>query len=163
MKKTWFHGLALTLGITSVPSIASAQYTIGEPGGISASAFNARPLSPVPGSSEDVRRSALQPKGQTSLAAYAQNNPIGSGVPSGHVHVPGLASDNSVLNSQYLPAPQYTPPAVQPYEQIQMVPSAPQMHSQPAYASPQTTYAAPPAQMGSVSYTHLTLPTKRIV
>ena len=150
VKKTWFHGLALTLGVTAVPSIASAQYTIGEPGGISASSFNTRPLPPLPASSDDARRNAFQPKGQTSLAAYAQGNPIGSGVSGGHVHVPGYATDNSALNSQYQAAPQYAAPAVQSYEQMQMIPSAPQLHSQPNYAPPQTTYAAP-AQMGTSS------------
>jgi|GEM_PF-1625266 len=149
VKKTWFHSLALTLGVTSVPSIASAQYTIGEPGGISASSFNARQIPPLPPSSDDVRRNALQPKGQTSLAAYAQNSPIGSGIPGGQVHVPGRAIDNSVLNSQYQAAPQYAAPAVQSYEQIQMVPSAPQLHSQPTYAPPQTTYAAPQTTYGA--------------
>ena len=142
MRKTWFHGLALTLGVTSVPNIAGAQYTIGEPGGISASSFNARPLPPPPSRGDAVRQNTLQPNGQTSLAAYAQNSPIGSGVPGGHVHVPGLAIDNSVLNTQYQAVPQYAAPS-QPYEQMQTVPSAPQMHSQPTYAPPQATYSAP--------------------
>ena len=110
MRKTWFHGLALTLGVTSVPNIAGAQYTIGEPGGISASSFNARPLPPPPSRGDAVRQNTLQPNGQTSLAAYAQNSPIGSGVPGGHVHVPGLAIDNSVLNTQYQAVPQYAAP-----------------------------------------------------
>ena len=142
MRKTWFHSLALTLGVSSIPSIASAQYTIGEPGGISASSFNARSLPPPP-----TINPALPQRGQTSLAAYAQNNPIGSGIPGGHVHVPGLAIDNSVLNPQYQSSPQYAAPPTQPYEQIQMVPSAPQTHSHSTYAAPQSA----PATMGTSS------------
>ena len=137
VRKTWFHGLAMTLGVTAIPSIASAQNTFGDTGGLSASSFSARALPPPPNSNSAVRNYLAPQSGQTSLAAYAQNGVVGSGIPNGHVHVPGSAIDNSVLNSQYQSAPQYAPQVQQPYEQMQL--QGPQ-HAQPGYSTP---YAAP--------------------
>ncbi len=144
VRKTWFHGLAMTLGVTAIPSIASAQNTFGDTGGLSASSFSARALPPPPNSNSAVRNYLAPQSGQTSLAAYAQNGVVGSGIPNGHVHVPGSAIDNSVLNSQYQSAPQYAPQVQQPYEQMQL--QGPQ-HAQPGYSTP---YAAP-AQSGTSS------------
>jgi len=144
VRKTWFHGLAMTLGVTAIPSIASAQYTVGDSGGLSASSFSARALPPPPISNSAVRNYMAPQSGQTSLAAYAQNGVVGSGIPNGHVHVPEAAIENSVLNSQYQSAPQYAPQVQQPYEQMQL--PSPQ-HAQPAYSTPYAT----PAQTGTTS------------
>jgi hypothetical protein len=45
MKKIWFHGLALSLGVTTLPGVANAQYSIGGNSGLSPSSFQlpARP------------------------------------------------------------------------------------------------------------------------
>ena len=141
MRKTWFHGLALTLGVTAIPGIASAQYTIGDSGGLAASSFSAKPSPPPSG----TRNYIAPPQGQTNFAAYAQNGPVGSGIPGGHVHVPQSVIENSVLNSQYQSAPQYPQPVPQQYEQIQISPNA---------NAAQSIYPAPysmPAQTGTSS------------
>lgn len=153
MRKTWFHGLALTLGVTTLPSVASAQYTIGNnAGGLAASSFSA--------TQNQLGVRNLPPNAPTALAAYAQNGVVGSGIQNGHVHVPGSAIDNSVLNSQYQSIPQYAAPAVQPYEQLhspqmQSVPASPSQNglqygapqqSQPMFSSPM---ASPSTAVGS--------------
>ena len=131
VKKTWFQGLALALGALSLPTTASAQYTNGNTGaGLSASSFNAN------ANGSALRNFMGPPVGRTTLAGYAQNGPVGSGVSDGHVHIPAIpGSDNSVLNSQYQVAPSYVAPSVQPYEQMP-APNV-QQHAQPTYASPQ--------------------------
>ncbi len=134
MRKTWFHGLAMTLGVTAIPGIASAQYTVGDSGGLAASSFNARALPPPPAIQSGVRNylAPATSQGQNTLAGYAQNGPVGSGIQNGHTHVPSNALDNSVLNTQYQAAPQHG--AVPQYEQLQMPPTA---QHQPNYAVPQ--------------------------
>lgn len=140
MKKTWFQGLALALGAISLPTTVSAQYTNGSTGaGLSASSFNAN------ANGSALRTFMGPPASRTTLAGYAQNGPVGSGVSDGHVHVPANPGvDNSVLNSQYQVAPSYAAPAVQPYEQM----TAPnvQQHAQSMSATPQTI---PQASHGS--------------
>ncbi len=128
MRKIWFHGLAMTLGVSTIPTIASAQYTVGDSGGLSASSFNARALPPLPPSNAGIRNSPSA-LGQNTLAAYAQGAPVGSGVQNGHVHVPSPAVENSVLNTQYQTLPQQH--AAPQYEQIQHGPST--------YLAPQAT------------------------
>ena len=130
VRKTWFHGLALTLGVTAIPGIASAQYSIGDSGGLAASSFNAKP-SPPPST---LRNYIAPPQGQTGLAAYAQNGPVGSGIPGGYEKVPALVIENSVLNSQYQSTPPYALPGPQPYEQIQGSPNSNAV--QPMYPVP---------------------------
>ncbi len=123
MRKTWFHGLALTLGVTAIPGYATAQYTIGDSGGRAASSLSAKPA-PPPSSTHSAIRSYIEPpRAQSNLAAYAQNGPVGSGIPGGHVHVPALVIENSVLNSQNQSAPLFPQPMPQPYEQIQISPN----------------------------------------
>ena len=139
MRKTWFHGLAMTLGVTAIPSIATAQYSNSGSDGLAASAFNAKALPPPVNSAV---RNYLAPQGQTTLAAYAQNGAVGSGVSGGHVHVP--ATENPILNTQYESLPQFAPQGGQAYEQMPMPPS--QM-AQPAYSAPRTV----PMQSGSSS------------
>ncbi len=138
MRKTWFHGLAMTLGVSSIPTIASAQYTVGDSVGLAASSFNARALPPLPPANSGVRNYLAAPAapaapamhGQNTLAGYSQNGPVGSGVQNGHVHVPSPVIDNNVLNTQYQEMPQQVPPAPQ-YDPIQ--------NGQNTYIAPQTT------------------------
>lgn len=139
MRKTWFHGLAMTLGVTAIPSIATAQYSGSDSQGLAASSFNAKALPPPVNSSV---RNYLAPQAQTTLAAYAQNGAVGSGVSGGHVHVP--ATENPVLNTQYESLPQFAPQGGQAYEQVPMPPS--QM-AQPTYTAPRTV----PMQSGMSS------------
>ncbi len=122
----------MTLGVTAIPGIASAQYVAGNPGGLAASSFSAKALPPPPAMNAG-----------TSLAAYAQNGVVGSGVAGGHVHVPAI--ENSVLNTQYQSAPQYASPAPQQYEQMQVSPGA--QYAQPTYSAPD----AVPTQPGTSS------------
>ncbi len=112
----------MTLGVTAIPGVASAQYVAGNSGGLAASSFSAKALPPPPTMNSG-----------TSLAAYAQNGVVGSGVAGGHVHVP--ATENSVLNTQYQSAPQYSAPATQQYEQTHLMQGAP--YAQPTYSAPQ--------------------------
>lgn len=134
MKKTWFRGLAITLGAFSLPTVASAQYSNGNTGtGLSASSFNAN----APGSALRTFMGPGSTGSNATLAGYSQNGAVGSGVTDGHVHVPALqGANNSVLNSQYQVAPGYSAPMVQPYEQVPPPPQV-QQHVQPMYASPQ--------------------------
>ncbi len=145
MKTTWIHSLAFTVGMTAIPGIASAQYTIGNSGaGLAASSFNANTAAPA---NNAALRNYMAPpaastmqNGQASLAAYAQGGAVGSGVPGGHVHVPGVpVTENPVLNTQYQAAPTYAAPPVQPYEQMPMAQS--QQPAANTYASP---YASQP-------------------
>jgi len=128
VKKTWFHGLAMTLGLTAIPSVATAQYSSSGSGGLAASSFNAKALPPPINSGV---RNYMAPQGQTTLAAFSQGGAVGSGVSDGHVHVP--ATDNSVLNTQHQSAPLYAPQEGHAYEQMQIQPG--QM-AQPTYSSP---------------------------
>ncbi|HUP79221.1 MAG TPA: hypothetical protein VM260_11765, partial [Pirellula sp.] len=136
MRKTWFHGLALTLGVTAIPSIASAQYSNGNSGGLAASAFSANSKLPPPGDKSIIRNNMAPQQGQTTLAAYAQNGVVGSGVHGGQIHVPESVIANPVLNTPYQSVPQYAPQASHPYEQMQ-----PAHVAQPSYAVPQTASA----------------------
>jgi len=140
VRKTWFHGLAISLGLTVVPGIAEAQYSNGNSGGLAASSFNAKALPPPPGGGSAVHNYMSSDQSRASLAAYAQNGPIGSGIANGHVHVPapGLVIENSVLNTQYQSATQFAAPAVQPYEQMHVAPSG--QHAQPVFAAPQPSH-----------------------
>lgn len=131
--------------MTAIPSVSMAQYTIGNSGaGLSASSFNANTSSGGASSYLPPPQRPL-PNSQTSLAAYAQGNVVGSGIATDHVHVPGIpATENPVLNTQYQSAPQYAAPPVPQYEQPMT--SAQQSVPQ-AYATP---YAAPaPTQTSS--------------
>ena len=144
VRKTWFHGLALTLGVTAIPGIASAQYSIGDSGGLAASSFSAKPLPPSTAIQPGTRNYLAPQQGQTNLAAYAQSGPIGrgpvgSGIPGGHVHVPPSVIENSVLNSQYQSAPLNAQPVPQPYEQIQVSPNS--NVAQPMYPAPHSMTA----------------------
>ena len=131
MKKTWFQGLALTLGAISLPTTVSAQYTDKNTGaGLSASSFNAN------ASGSALRTVMGPPAGRATLAGYAQNGAVGSGVSDGDVHVPSIpGQDNAVLNSQYQATPSHAAPSFQPYEQMPAA-HAPQP-VQPTYATPQ--------------------------
>ena len=141
MRKTWFHGLALTLGVTTIPSVVSAQYSIGNTGaGLSASSFNAN--AGVVASNPAVRSYMAPQSGQSNLASYPQNSAVGSGVTDGHMHVPlPAATDNAVLNTQYNATPSYPAPAIQPRERM-MAPSG-QSNVQPTYSVP-SPYASSP-------------------
>jgi hypothetical protein len=134
VKKTWIHGLALSVGVTTLPSVASAQYTIGQSNGLGTSSFQLPPLPPKP-------HYASQP--QTALAAYSpQGAAIGSGAVE-HVHVPQQfqlpAPTAPVQPSQYPSQPYGAPLSVQPYEAAQ-APLPPQP-LQPS--APQTIYSTP--------------------
>ena len=122
----------MTLGVTAIPGIASAQYVAGNSGGLAASSFSAKALPPPPSVTSG-----------TNLAAYAQNSVIGSGVAGGHVHVPAI--DSPVQNSQYQSTPHYAPPAPQQYEQTQILQSG--QYAQPTYSTPNQA----PAQTGTSS------------
>ena len=142
MRKTWFHGLALTLGVTAIPSIASAQYSNGNSGGLAASAFSANAMLASPGDNSGIRKNMAPQQAQTTLAAYAQNGVVGSGVPGGHIHVPESVIANPVLNTQHQSVPKYAPQASHPYEQMQSAQVA-----QPSYSAPHSA----PAQTGTSS------------
>ncbi len=86
MRKTWFHGLALTLGATAIPGVVSAQYSIGNTGyGLSVSDANTGATA----TAGDPRGNVLsRTSGQANLIAYAQNGAVGSGVLGGQETVP---------------------------------------------------------------------------
>lgn len=133
MRKTWFHGLALTLGVSTLTNVTWAQYGNTSGAGLSASSFNANNPTQV--------RSFAAP--QTSLAGYTQNGAVGSGVPSGHVHVPIPSTvENPVLSTQYQVAPNYAAPAAQPYEQMPMT------SVQPSVQTPMAVPQAASAPVG---------------
>lgn len=163
VKKTWFHGLAITLGIVSIPSVATAQYSISNTNGsngngLSGSAYAAQPRNNVVG-----LQNYLNPvPTQTRLTGYAQNGAVGSGIPqNGHIHIPAQtpAVDSQVLNSQYQSVPQgYAAPEGLQYEQApQTIPPAtapgygnPYAGSVTPYGAPATPAAPTPSPMGSV-------------
>ena len=135
MRKTWFHGLALTVGAAATPGVVSAQYSIDSTGsGLSSSAFNAGatanagdPLSNVPS----------PPNGQANSAAFPQSGAVGSGVPGGHVHAPPApARSNSVPNTQYEAVPAISAPAAQSHEYAPTNPVQPSVPYNPeSYAT----------------------------
>jgi hypothetical protein len=139
VKKTWFHGLAMTLGVTAIPSVATAQYSISGSDGLAASSFNAKALPPPVNSAV---RNYMAPQSQTSLAAYSQGGAVGSGLPGGHIHVP--ATENPVLSTQYQSETPYALQEGHAYEQMR-IPPAPTTH--PTYPAP----AATPMQSGMSS------------
>ncbi len=134
VKKTWIHRLALSVGVMTLPSVASAQYTIGQNNGLGASSFQLPPLPPKP-------IYASQP--QAALTAYSpQGTAIGSGALE-HVHVPQQpqlpAPSAPVQPSQYQSQPYGASLAVQPYEAAQS-----QLPPQPLQSSaPQTMHSIP--------------------
>ena len=76
MRKTWFHGLALTLGATAIPGVVSAQYSFDNPSsGLSSSAFNAGATA----NAGDPRSNVPSlPNGQANSVAYPRNGVVGS-------------------------------------------------------------------------------------
>lgn len=147
MKKTWIRGLALSVGVTTLPSVASAQYTISQSNGLGASSFQLPPLPPKP--------THMGPS-QTALVAYAQQSgAIGSGALE-HVHVPQQlqlpaqqqfqlpAPQQPVQPSQYQSQPYSAPLTTQPYESAHapMHPQTMQSNTVPQTA-PQTIYSTP--------------------
>lgn len=157
VKKTWIHGLALSVGVTTLPSVASAQYTIGQNNGLGASSFQLPPLPPKP--------SYAAPQ-QTALVAYAQQgNAIGSGALE-HVHVPQQlqlpAQQQPVQPSQYQSDPYGAPHAAQPYEsthapihshsmQSNTLQSNTMQHNSMLPSAPQTIYSTPPQTSAPVT------------
>ncbi len=135
MRKTWFHGLALTLGATSIPGVVSAQYSFDNTGsGLSSSAFNAGATA----SAGDPRSTVPSlPNGQANSVAYAQNGVVGSGVPGGHVHVPAApALNNPVPYTQYEAVPPASAPAAQSHEYATTNPVQPSVPYNPgSYAT----------------------------
>jgi hypothetical protein len=112
VKKTWFYSLALALGVSALPGTVAGQYSIVNPGaGLSASSFNANPAGVyIPG----IRTPAAPPMDQASLAAYSQDNAIGSGVRPGEaLNAPAA---NPSQNLQYQPQRNYTAPPAPHYE-----------------------------------------------
>jgi len=106
VRKTWFHGLALTLGATAIPGVVSAQYSIGNTGyGLSVSEVNTGATA----NAGDPRGNVPSlSSGQANLVAYAQNGAVGSGVPASPETIPpyptpesqpGYASSNPVQPS----------------------------------------------------------------
>jgi hypothetical protein len=120
VKKTWFPGLALTLGVSALPAVAMGQYSIGNSGsGLTTSSFNTVPAIPVGGSG--VRSIVAPPAAPANLASYPQHGAVGSGIADGHIHVaPQGIIENPVLNSQYqaVPTHSHAAPVAQPYEQM---------------------------------------------
>ncbi len=115
VRKTWFHGLALTLGATAIPGVVSAQNAIDNTGsGLSSSAFNAG----APANSGDPPSNVpWLPNGQAYSAAYPQNGVVGSGVLGGHDPVPAApARNNPVPNTPYQAAPPHSAPAAESQE-----------------------------------------------
>ncbi|XZE32976.1 hypothetical protein SH501x_003747 [Pirellulaceae bacterium SH501] len=155
MKKTWFHGLALSLGISTLPSFVQAQYG-GPAGGLSPSSFQ---LPPLPGQSATAAapRTLPAPMPQGTMVSYAQQGgTIGSGALDPYSHVP-LPPPPPVTAPGQLPMPNASPdPYVlgqpRPYELSpapQTVPS-PQYQGeviQPGAIQPYTgeTYPSSPA------------------
>lgn len=137
MKKTWFHGLALSLGISTLPSFVHAQY--GAPGGgLSPSSFQ---LPPLPGQSAPVAAPRTQPAPipqnnipQNTMVSYAQQGgTIGSGALDPYSHVP-LPPPPPVTAPGQLPMPNasqepYVLGQPRPYE----LSPAPQQLSPPQY------------------------------
>jgi hypothetical protein len=164
VKKTWFHGLALTLGATALPGSALAQYSIDNSGaGLAASSFDANPAASNPG----IRFNSPPAGGQASLAAYSQNGAIGSGVQGGHVHVPAMSSiENPVLNTQYQSPPAHTAPAAQPYESAPMISGQSGVHSSypsPQHSSPAATSSCPACNSGSCATHGVGVPNGQVV
>ncbi len=124
MKRKWFSGLAISMGIAAFPGISEAQYS-GVGGGLGASSFQLPP--PPPG------RPAVAP------TAYRQNGPasVGSGVPvqSGYQDPYSLGAPQEYETIPAAP-PIYSQPA-QPQPPMQSVhPSQRPHHAQPPVPAP---------------------------
>ena len=141
MRKTWFHGLALTLGATAIPGVVSAQYSFDNTGsGLSSSAFNAGAIANAGDPRSNVPSLS---NGQANSVAYPQNGAVGSGVPGGHVHVPPApVRNNPVPNTQYQAFPPFSAPATQSYE---YAPTSPVQSSVPSTIPNQYASQAPAA------------------
>ena len=165
MRKTWFHGLALTLGATAIPGVVSAQYSFDNTGsGLSSSAFNAGAIA----NAGDPRSNVPSlPNGQVNSVAYPQNGAVGSGVPGGQVHVPAApALNNPVPNTQYEAVPPASAPAAQSYEYATTSPVQPSVPStfpnQTASQSPAVANSYPATNPGSYATKGVGLPNGQI-
>ncbi|AMV32881.1 hypothetical protein VN12_12205 [Pirellula sp. SH-Sr6A] len=144
MKKIWFHGLALSLGMSTLPSMVQAQYAGqsqygGANGGLSPSSFQLPPL-PGQGTPAAPRAAMGSPstsQPQNAMVSYAQQGgTIGSGALDPYSHVPLPPAPPATAPGK-LPMPNATP---EPYTLGQPLPyelsPAPQ-HSAPQYPNPQ--------------------------
>ncbi|MEQ1825177.1 MAG: hypothetical protein ABL921_04500 [Pirellula sp.] len=149
MRKTWFQSLALTLGVCTLPGTAMAQYSMSNSGaGLAASSFNAN------SNTAGNRGYPGMAQGQASLAAYAQNGAVGSGLSGGNAHVHVPAVENPILNTQYQSVPHYSAPAAQPYEQQPMTSVQPSVQQHAPMANAATTVSSCPACSSGNCATH---------
>ncbi|MFN7291133.1 MAG: hypothetical protein ACK5YR_11950 [Pirellula sp.] len=151
MKKKWFSGLAISMGIAAFPGLSEAQYA-GTGSGLGASSFQLPPLPPG--------RSALAPtayrqeaqastgSGALIQAPAAYQDPYTLGQPQEHEAIPATPPIHS------RPAPPPPPPVSgrqpiqdQPYPQPQpQIYAAP--HSQAPNAQPAPHYLEPHQHAG---------------
>ncbi len=138
MKFNWIHSVAVAIGVCAIPSIASAQYTNGNPNVGPIAQYGPRTAA-TPGG-----RSYMAPGNGSSMVSYPQQGAIGSGISGdGHVHVP---PQNQVLDNPLLNVPYPSNASAQaPMQSEQMVAPnhAPQPVPQPQYQTPYPSPYAP--------------------
>ena len=97
--------------------------------------------------------SAANPGGQYSALNVMGANPGGMGMSMGAANPGGMSMGANNPGGQYSALSAMKPNA----------PGGNQSYAKPAFKTSQNKPNVPPNQLGPVSYTHLTLPTKRIV